>query len=302
MSALDPSAPGLPLAGGGGGGGAPSGPAGGDLGGTYPNPTVTDLTITSEAHGDLLRRGATVWERVSAKTSGNVVAGDGTDVVSVPIATPLAVSPTANLVALGLLAQPDLSAITITDSGGATHVATATSVVITVPNGTASGARSAASGLTWPSGIGNAFELICRFAWAGTLGPGGAFVIEVGVDMAGAPVAGKYLVIQADGSGGANVRYGAGTSMGSRGSGGGASSLWLKLRVSGPTVTGWVAPDANFNIAAFVNNSTTVAGYFVDGTNTPYIGSWHFLGFTAGASATSDCTITIDNLTIRPVS
>ena len=64
--------------------------------------TVTDLTIASEARGDLLRRGATTWERVAAKTSGNVVAGDGTDVVSQTIATTLAVAASANRTALGL--------------------------------------------------------------------------------------------------------------------------------------------------------------------------------------------------------
>jgi hypothetical protein len=43
--------------------------------------TVTDLTIASEARGDLLRRGAAGWERVVAKTSGTFVGGNGTDVV-----------------------------------------------------------------------------------------------------------------------------------------------------------------------------------------------------------------------------
>lgn len=47
--------------------------------------TVTDLTIASEARGDLLRRGASTWEHFSAKTAGQILVGDGTDVVSVPV-------------------------------------------------------------------------------------------------------------------------------------------------------------------------------------------------------------------------
>ena len=41
-----------------------------------------DLYIASQARGDLLRRGASAWERVSAKDSGKIVLGDGTDVIS----------------------------------------------------------------------------------------------------------------------------------------------------------------------------------------------------------------------------
>lgn len=42
---------------------------------------AADLNIASQARGDLLRRGASAWERVVAKTSGTFIGGDGTDVV-----------------------------------------------------------------------------------------------------------------------------------------------------------------------------------------------------------------------------
>jgi hypothetical protein len=44
--------------------------------------TVTDLSLTSEARGDIARRNASTWGRLSAKTAGQLLLGDGTDVIS----------------------------------------------------------------------------------------------------------------------------------------------------------------------------------------------------------------------------
>lgn len=46
--------------------------------------------IASQARGDIIRRGASTWDRHAAKTSGSILIGDGTDVVST--------APTATLV------------------------------------------------------------------------------------------------------------------------------------------------------------------------------------------------------------
>lgn len=43
---------------------------------------TADLEFSSEARGDILRRNASSWGRLAAKTSGALLHGDGTDVIS----------------------------------------------------------------------------------------------------------------------------------------------------------------------------------------------------------------------------
>ena len=111
-----------------------------------------DIAIAGETRGDLARRGASGWERVAALTSGNVITGDGTDVVSAAIATPLAVAPSSNRAALGTGADPMTGAAWTDNAPAGTSVTWAGGVLTTNINAGTTGGPSTlnASGNTSP--------------------------------------------------------------------------------------------------------------------------------------------------------
>jgi hypothetical protein len=46
---------------------------------------IADVSFTSTARGDIIRRGASAWNNLSAKDAGKILVGDGTDIASVAV-------------------------------------------------------------------------------------------------------------------------------------------------------------------------------------------------------------------------
>ncbi len=64
--------------GGGGGGGNPSGPAGGDLSGTYPDPQVIDFHLTGQTAGSIVYYNGTNWVPLPIGPNNYFLSNDGT--------------------------------------------------------------------------------------------------------------------------------------------------------------------------------------------------------------------------------
>lgn len=99
--------------------------------------------VSSEARGDILRRGAAAWERLAAATSGQILVGDGTDIASV------AVSGDATLSSAGALTVTDVTVGS--DAAGDVQYKSSATALARLAKGTAAQVMLMNAGATAPS-------------------------------------------------------------------------------------------------------------------------------------------------------
>jgi len=254
---------------------------------------VTDLTIASEARGDLLRRGASAWERVAAKTSGNVLTGDGTDAVSAAIATPLAVAANANLAALGVMVVPVLSTGSVVDGTDMTGVATATAFTVTIGNGALANAQSELT-LTWPADVSH--ELTFRVVNVKAGGSAGDQQARVVLTFGGG-LAWVWPIV-CDQNGNVTMQGGydwPGTPHGKDGS---SATRWIRVRVDGTRISVYVSNTSTFGGPIY---DDVGAGLVIVGASTSAtIATLKLAGQQVTTTAdVGGNTVTIDNVTIK---
>ena len=105
--------------------------------------TTSGLTLGSDARGMIARREASTWEGHQAKTSGQILGGDGTDIVSV------AVSGDATLARSGALPGADVTLGS--DATGDVHYKSSATVTARLAVGTAGQVLRVNAGATAPS-------------------------------------------------------------------------------------------------------------------------------------------------------